>query len=467
MPDLFFDSAFLSGNWERDVRIAVDAGGWITSVRTETTPQGARHVPGVAVPGVPNVHSHAFQRAMAGLTERGSPTGDTFWTWRERMYGFLEKLDPPAVEAIAARLYTELVRHGFTSIAEFHYLRNDPTGRPYDDPVEMGRRILSAGETAGVGLTILPTLYRASDFGGQPPLAGQKRFTASVEELVGDVAVLGAGAAAGTVRVGLALHSLRAVTPADLSVAVDAARAMDPEIPIHIHVAEQTREVDACLAWSGARPVEWLLDHAPVDSSWCLIHATHVDSTEVRGIARTGAVVGLCPTTEANLGDGLFPYAEYRDAGGAWAIGTDSHVGRSPVGEVRMLEYAQRLATRTRNVAAGPKARSTGRVLLDHAWSGGARACGRRIGRLAPGYRGDIVVLDPSHASLVGRSGDDLLDSWVFSGDDSPVSDVLVGGTHVVRDGRHVREGAVAEAYALVARALGADTPQLALELED
>jgi formimidoylglutamate deiminase len=466
MPDLFFDSAFLSGSWERDVRVAIDAGGWITAVRTDTPPDGARHVHGVAVPGVPNVHSHAFQRAMAGLTERGSPAGDTFWTWRERMYAFLEKLDPPAVEAIAARLYTELLRHGFTSVAEFHYLRNDPNGRHYDDPVEMGRRILSAGETAGVGLTMLPTLYQASDFGGQPPLDGQKRFTASVEELIGDVAVLGAGAAAGTVRVGLALHSLRAVTPQDLSIAVEAARGMDPEIPIHIHVAEQTREVEACLAWSGARPAAWLLDHAPVDSSWCLIHATHLDADEVRGIARSGAVVGLCPTTEANLGDGVFPYAEYRDAGGAWAVGTDSHVGRSPVGEVRTLEYGQRLVTRARNVAAGPNPRSTGRVLLEHAWSGGARACGRRIGRIAPGYRADIVVLDPDHTSLVGRSGDDLLDAWVFSGDDSPVTDVLVGGVHVVREGRHIREDDVAEHYRRVALALGAETPQLALELE-
>jgi formimidoylglutamate deiminase len=467
MHDLFFDSAFLSGTWERDVRVAIDAGGWITSVRTETTPQGARHVPGVAVPGVPNIHSHAFQRAMAGLTERGSPKGENFWTWRERMYGFLEKLDPPAVEAIAARLYTELVRNGFTSVAEFHYLRNDPSGRAYDDPVEMGRRILSAGETAGIGVTILPTVYRASDFGGQPPAPGQRRFTASVEELVGDVAVLGAGAAAGTVRVGLALHSLRAVAPADLAVAVEAARGMDPEIPIHIHVAEQTKEVEACLAWSGARPVEWLMDHAPVDASWCLIHSTHVESSEIRAIAGSGAVIGFCPTTEANLGDGVFPFSEYAAAGGAWAVGTDSNVGLCPARELRMLEYAQRLATRTRNVAAGPRARSTGRTLLEHAWSGGSRACGRRIGRIAPGYRADVVVLDPDHSSLVGRAGDDLLDSWLFAGDESPVCDVFVGGAHVVRDGRHIREDEVAGAYAGIARALAADTPQLALELED
>ncbi len=467
MPDLFFDSALLEGGWARDVRVSVDTGGWITSVETDTTPRGAVSVPGVAVPGVPNVHSHAFQRALAGLTERGSGEGDTFWSWRERMYAFLERLDPPAVEAIARRLHVELLRHGFTSVVEFHYLRNDPSGRAYDDPVEMARRIVSAAEDTGIGLTVLPAVYRTSDFGGAAPLPGQRRFTASVEDLIGDIAVLGAESSPATVRVGLALHSLRAVPPADLAVAVEAVRGMDPEIPIHVHVAEQLREVEACVAWSGARPVEWLLDHAPVDGRWCLIHATHVEPSEVEGIVRSDAVVGLCPTTEANLGDGLFPFEDFTASGGRWAVGTDSHVGRSPVGELRTLEYGQRLATRSRNVAAGPHPRSTGRALLAGAWAGGARAAGRRIGRLGAGYRADVVVLDPDHPSLVGRSEDELLDSWIFSGDESPVRDVLVGGRLVVRDGRHVRADEVDEAFRPVAAALGADTSQLALDLEE
>ena len=466
MADLFFDSALLPGGWARDVRVAVDPGGWIRAVEIDVTPRGARHVPGIAVPGVPNVHSHAFQRALAGLTERGAPEGDSFWTWRKRMYGFLETLDPPAVEAIAAQLFSELLRRGFTSTAEFHYLRNDPAGRAYDDPVEMGHRILSAAERSGMGMTILPTVYRSSDFGGVAPLPAQRRFTASVEDLIGDVAVLGANAPAATVRVGLAIHSLRAASPTDLAVSVEAVRSMDPEIPIHIHVAEQESEVHACEAWSGARPVEWLLDHAPVDRRWCLIHATHLDGAEIDALAASEAVAGLCPTTEANLGDGIFPFAEFVRCGGRWAVGTDSHVGRGPAGELRTLEYGQRLITRTRNVAAGGVARSTARALLGGAWEGGAQACGRRIGRIAPGYRADAVVLDPDHPALAGRTEDDALDSWLFSGEDNPVRDVFVGGEPVVRDGHHVRQDEIVANYRSVAHKLGGTTAQLALELE-
>ncbi len=466
MADLFLDTVLLPGGWARDVRMSIDAGGWITAVESEAKPRGASHVPGIVVPGVPDAHSHASQRALAGLTERGSPDGDSFWSWRERMYAFLERLDPDVVEAIATRLYAELLRHGFTSVVEFHYLRNDPSGHPYADPVEMAQRILAAAERTGMGVTILPTVYRASDFGGEPPLPAQRRFTASVEDLIGDVAVLGAGASPATVRVGLALHSLRAVPPGDLAVAVEAVRGMDPEIPIHIHVAEQAREVRACEAWSGARPVRWLLDRAPVDEHWCLVHATHVDGAEIDGVAKSGAVVGLCPTTEANLGDGIFPFAEFARAGGRWAVGTDAHTGRSPVGELRTLEYAQRLSTGTRNVAAGPTARSTGRALLEGAWSGGARASGRRIGRLAVGYRADLIVLDGEHPDLVGREEDDVLDSWIFSGDESPVRHVVVGGTPVVRDGRHVEEEEIRGVWSGIAGALGSRSSQLDLDLE-
>ncbi len=465
MTDLYFDAALLPTGWARDVRVRVDAGGWITHVVSETTPQGGHHVPGVAVPGVPNVHSHAFQRAMAGLTERGAPGGDTFWSWRDRMYSFLSVLTPDHVQAVAGQLFVELLRHGFTSVAEFHYLRNNVDGTPYADPVEMARRILAAAATTGIGATLLPTLYRASDFGGAPLSIGQGRFAASVEELVGDIAVLGAEASAGAVRVGLALHSLRAVPPEELTVAVQAARSMDPALPIHIHVAEQQREVDACLEWSGSRPVEWLLDHAPVDEAWCLIHATHVTPSEVEGMAASGATVGLCPTTEANLGDGVFPFAALSKAGGRWAVGTDSHVGRSPVGELRTLEYGQRLVTQTRNVAAGGASRSSGRALLDGAWEGGAAACGRRIGRLAPGYRADVVVLDPEHPSTVGRTEDDLLDSWLFSGDDNPVRDVFVGGRHVVQNRVHPLQAEIAEEYRSRTRALAPRRPQLDLGL--
>ena len=466
MPDLFFDTAFLPSGWARHVRVSVDGAGWITAVDVDADPEGAARVPGVAVPGIPNVHSHAFQRALVGLTERGSPSGDSFWSWRERMYHFLRTLDPDAVEAVAAQLFVELLRLGFTSVAEFHYLRNDPGGDPYDDPVEMGRRILSAAADTGMGMTLLPTVYRASDFGGAPATRAQRRFVAPLEDLLRDVATLGAGATPGSVRVGLALHSLRAVPPGALERAVDAARAMDPGIPVHIHVAEQEREVEACLEWSSARPVEWLLDHAPVDRSWCLIHATHTTPDELEAIVASGATVGLCPTTEADLGDGVFPLAPYVTAGGSWAVGTDSHVGRDPAGELRMLEYGQRLVSRSRNVAPGPTHRSTGRTLLEGAWAGGAAATGRAVGRIAARARADLVVLDATHPSLAGREGDDLLDSWIFSGDQTPVRDVMAGGRWVVRDGRHVSQEGVGETYARVAGAHGLDRPQITLDLE-
>lgn len=465
MSDLFLDHALLPGGWARDVRISVDAAGWIVSIEEETTPRGATHRPGYAVPGLPNVHSHAFQRALAGLAERGSPKGDSFWGWRKRMYGFLGTLTPADVGVIAAQLYVELLRHGFTSIAEFHYLRNAPDGRPYDDPVEMARRIVESASEVGIGLTILPTVYRSSDFGGKSPTEGQRRFIASIEDFVGDVAVLGSDVRRGEARVGLALHSLRAVPPDEMEVVVSAARSMDPALPIHIHVAEQLREVESCLRWSGARPVEWLLDHANVDEHWSLVHATHVTDEEVRGIAEARAIVALCPTTEGNLGDGIFPLGALIEAGGRYAIGTDAHVGRCPAEELRLLEYGQRLTSHTRNVAAGPHDRSTARQLLGAAWAGGRGACGRRIGTLAPGFRADVVILDPEAPTLMGRSDDEVLDSWLFAGGPTPVRDVVVGGRAVVEDGEHLLREPVVRAYRAVVERLAGRSPQLGLEL--
>jgi formimidoylglutamate deiminase len=459
MSDFFFDTALLEGGWAHDVRISVSSGGSIVSVTEDASPRGAERHAGIAVPGVPNVHSHAFQRALAGLCERGSPNADTFWSWREKMYAFLEGLTPDDVEAISAQLYVEMLRHGFTAVAEFHYLRNDPRGRPYEDPVEIGRRILGAGEATGIGLTLLPVLYRTSDFGAVGPDEFQRRFTASVEDLVGDVVVLGAAIDDSNARVGLALHSLRAVPPNDLAVAVDAVRGIEASAPIHIHVAEQEREVAACLEWSHARPVEWLLANAPVDEHWCLIHATHVNGPELADIVASRAVVGLCPTTEANLGDGIFPFEEYASARGHWGVGSDAHVSTSPVSELRLLEYAQRLTLRRRNVAAGGSDLSTGRALFDAACSGGAQACGRPLGSLTPGARADLVALDANHPTLAGRYYDQILDAWIFSGEDTPVRDVMVGGRWVVRDGRHPRGEAVARAYRAVAERLVEASP--------
>lgn len=459
MPDLFFDTALARGEWARDVRVSVAADGSITELRVGAGAAGAERHTGVAVPGVPNVHSHAFQRALAGLTERGSPRGDTFWSWRERMYAFLQRLRPDDIEAIAAQLQIELLRQGFTAVTEFHYLRNTPDGAPYDDPVETARRIVVAAERTGIGLTLLPTLYLASDFGGAPPTSAQRRFVTTIDALLDDVAALTGPIEATGGRVGLALHSLRAVPPEPLRTAVEALRDRDPTAPVHIHVAEQEREVEACRTSFGARPVAWLLDQAPVDERWCLVHATHVDDAEIAAMAASGAVVALCPTTEANLGDGIFPLAAYQGAGGRWAVGTDSHVGVSPAGELRTLEYGQRLAHRVRNVAAGRRDRSSGRTLLDASWAGGAQASGRPLGVLEEGARADIVLLDPRHPALAGREGDDLLDAWIFAGDETPVRDVMVGGRWVVRDGRHDHQEEVADAYRAVARRLGGAGP--------
>jgi formimidoylglutamate deiminase len=468
MLDLFFDSALTSSGWASDVRVTIDAEGWITSVASNSDAEGAERIPGTVVPGVPNVHSHAFQRAMAGLTERGTASGDSFWSWRDRMYAFLHTFSPDDVEAVAAQLFVELLRHGFTSVAEFHYLRNDVDGRAYEDSVETGLRIIRAAERAGIGLTLLPTLYRHADFGAVPAAHEQRRFVATSAALVHDVERLAARASGQPdLRVGLALHSLRAVAPDDLTHAVAAVQSIDREAPVHIHVAEQVREVERCLEWSGRRPVQWLMDHAEVDGRWCLIHATHVDAGEIEAVAASGAIVGLCPTTEANLGDGIFPLEPFLAAGGRFAIGTDSHVSRDPASELRMLEYGQRLAGRRRNVAAGRQPRSSARVLLDHAWAGGSQACGRRVGAIAAGQRADMVVLDSDHPRLAGRSADELLDSWVFSEGDTPVRHVMTGGRWVVRSGEHVAQGDILAAYRTVAERLVSEPPQLSIDLPD
>jgi len=456
MPDIFVTQALLPTGWASDVLLTVDEGGVFTRVVPEAGPVAAAdRLEGVAVPGVPNLHSHAFQRALAGLTERRSAGEgeDSFWSWRERMYAFLQRLGPDDVEAIATQLYVEMLKAGYTSVAEFHYLHHDVAGRPYDDPAEMSRRVLAAAERAGIGMTLLPVVYMSGDFGGAPPAEGQRRFLLDVDGLSGLIErlkplVRGGGRTCGDrAGLGVALHSLRAVPPPAIDEAVALQRRLGAGVPMHIHVAEQLREVAACLAWSGARPVEWLLDHAPVDERWCLIHATHMTPEEVGRMAATGAVAGLCPTTEANLGDGLFPLRAYLEAGGAFAVGSDSHVSVSPTEELRWLEYGQRLVSRTRNVAAGFPHPSTGRTLLEAALAGGARALGCPVGALEVGRRADLVVLDAAHPLLAQRRGDALVDAWIFSGNASVVRHVVVGGRVVVRDGHHPEEEAAAVRY--------------------
>ncbi len=429
---------------EERVLIDVRADGSIASV-TPQSGESAERLTGLVVPGMPNLHSHAFQRAMAGLAERAGPAGDNFWRWREVMYRFLAVLTPEDIEAIAGQLYVECLQHGYTSVAEFHYLHNAPDGTRYADPAELAHRIVAAAHTAGIGLTLLPVLYCHSQFGGAPPSEAQRRFI-----MAPDAYATLCQSLAGETRLGVAPHSLRAVTPEELAAAI----AIAGDKPIHIHIAEQEKEVADCLAWSGARPVAWLLDHAPVDHRWCLVHATHMDDGERRRLASSAAVAGLCQTTEANLGDGIFPLRAFLAEGGRFGIGSDSNVCTSPVEELRWLEYIRRLEARARNVTETRPGASVATSLYTRALAGGAQALGRGASAIAPGGLADLVVLDTGHPALVGRSGDAILDAWLFSGNSTPVRDVMVAGQWLVRDGVHRAQQAVATTFARTMRRL-------------
>ncbi|MBY0513194.1 MAG: formimidoylglutamate deiminase [Gemmataceae bacterium] len=444
MPALWFTSALLPGGWADRVRLSV-ADGLIARVEAgvEPAPDDDRHGP--AVPGLPNVHSHAFQRAMAGLAERrGEAADDNFWTWREAMYRFVDRLGPDEVEAVAALAYVEMLETGFTRVGEFHYLHHDPAGRPYADVAEMAGRIASAAAATGIGLTLLPCFYAHANFGGLAPTAGQRRFVSDLDgfsRLV-DASRRAVGSLPGAV-VGVAPHSLRAVTPDELREVVPLAAGG----PVHIHVAEQTREVDDCRAWSGRRPVEWLLGDQTVDGRWCLIHATHTTDAERAGIASCGAVAGLCPITEANLGDGVFDARAFLDAEGRFGVGTDSNVLIDAAGELRQLEYAQRLTARRRNVLASADSPSTGRALFEAAYRGGSQALGVTAHGLAVGQPADLVTLDADHVASVRRGGDALLDGWVFAARSGAVDGVWVRGRRVVAGGRHVDREAIGQRF--------------------
>lgn len=449
MRKFFFPRALLPEGWAEDVTVEADATGRIASVTTGAPcPADAARIDGAAIPGVPNLHSHAHQRAIAGLGERsGSGADDSFWSWRAAMYAAVARMDPDSFQVVATQLYIEMLKAGFTRVGEFHYLHHAPDGASYDDPAEMSHRAVTAARDAGIGMTLLPVLYATAGFDRAPLEGGQRRFGHDGDAFLRMMARLDAAyGAADDVDLGIAPHSLRAVPP-ELLAEVTAAR---PDGPIHIHIAEQTAEVDACLQHTGRRPVQWLLENASPDERWCLIHATHVDPDEVAGMADARAVVGLCPTTEGNLGDGLFPAEDFLAAGGRFGIGSDSHISVSPVEDLRWLEYGRRLTTRRRTVLAGGPRRPTGARLLREALAGGAQAMGADIGALADGARADIVVLDDAHPLLTARSGDALLDSWIFSGNAPCVRHVIVGGRTVVENGRHPLEDASAVRFTQV-----------------
>jgi formimidoylglutamate deiminase len=445
--------ALVGDEWRRDVLITV-AGRTITAVTPDSAPTaGSQRFAGVAVPGVVNVHSHAFQRAMAGLVERRGPEDDSFWTWREVMYRFLASMTPDDIEAVAAGAYVEMLEAGFTTVGEFHYLHNASDGTHYADPAETGGRIVAAAEMSGVGLALLPSFYAHGGCGGQPPTSWQARFLFDldgfwrllessrrhIERLEG-------------ATLGIAPHSLRAVDAPELRALVEQWNAG----PIHIHAAEQAREVEDCVAWSGARPVQWLLDNIGLDARWCLIHCTHMTPDESARLAKSGAVAGLCPVTEANLGDGIFEATRFAAADGRFAVGTDSNVRIALNEELRTLEYGQRLREQKRN-RLGPIGASTGRHLFDSARRGGAQALGLASGSLAVGQTADIVVLDEGHPVLVGRGGDQIIDSWLFAAGDGVVRDVFAGGQRVVAEGRHVRRDDIRRRFAVTMRRLMED----------
>ena len=450
MLSLWFGSALLEAGWADQVRLAIEAGRIVRiDVGVDATQQDERHA--VALPGVPNVHSHAFQRAMAGLTESAGPGADSFWTWRNLMYRFVERLDPEDVEAISAFAFAEMLEAGFTRVGEFHYLHHDRDGTPYANCGELAARVAAAAHETGIGLMLLPVFYAHSNFGGVPPGAGQRRF---INDLDGFGRLLEASRhavrALDAAAVGVAPHSLRAVTAQELA----ALAQLAPDAPLHLHIAEQLKEVNDCIAWCARRPVEWLLDHEAVDERWCLVHATHVSAEEAHRLAASAAVAGLCPITEANLGDGVFPTVEYLEAGGVCAIGSDSNVLVSVAEELRMLEYAQRLTHRRRNVLAGGAEHSTGRRLFASVVAGGAQALGGDGRGLVVGADADIVSLDTAQDSMLSRRGDALLDSWIF-GARAPVVDcVWRYGRKLVTGGRHIRRDAIAARYRHVLAAL-------------
>jgi len=443
MRALFARHALLPDGWRRDVLLEWDAHGDLTRVEAQAAaPLGVPRADHV-LPGMVNLHSHAFQRALGGLTEVAGEGPDSFWTWRDLMYRFAASITPEQIEAIAAQLFSECLRHGYTAVCEFHYLQRAPGGDAYARPAETAERVAAAAHATGMGLTLLPVLYSHAGFGEQPLKPGQRRFRTNVDDILGIVDAL-SPMRGGQLEVGAAPHSLRAATIAQIR---ELSAALPQGRPLHIHIAEQQGEVEQSLAYCGKRPVEYLMDQVAVDERWCLVHATHLNDEEVRAIARSGAVAGLCPTTEANLGDGLFPLRPFIDAGGRFGIGSDSHVSQSPVEELRWLEYGQRLQHQRRNVAFTREQRDVGRYLWQAALCGGAQAAGRKVGALAVGLRADLLVLDDSHPNLDGVRDEQVLGRFLFCGNDNLVRDVLCGGRWVVQGGRHVAQDAIARRY--------------------
>lgn len=448
---IFAKNVLLNTGWQHDITLSIE-NGIITKITKEVDSQ-AEQV-GTVIPGMINCHSHAFQRAFAGFSEQGSEGKDSFWTWRKVMYQFLGQLTDQDAKIIAKQLYIEMVKSGYTRVAEFHYLHHDQDGSAYPELATMAKAIFEAAQETGIGLTLLPVLYQYSGFGAQQPNEGQKRFinsTKQFNDLVSDSFKLSSNYE--NTNVGIAPHSLRAVDKQALTEAVEHLTSLDENAPIHIHIAEQQQEVDDCIAHYGKRPVQWLLDNMMVDKRWCLIHATHIDEQERKLLAASGAVAGICPTTEANLGDGIYPTAEYLIEQGNFAIGSDSHISVNPVEELRWLEYAQRLSKQKRALLASNKTPSVGQYLWQKSAQGGAMSTNSNAGELAVGKQADLLVLDEHVMSVFARQPKHLLDSLVFASQNNAIAHVMINGQWVVKNKHHSLEAESHQAFsALLAR---------------
>lgn len=435
--------ALTSAGWRRDVLVTLAPDGTIESVKADSPKAGV--TVGLLLPAPTNLHSHAFQRAMAGMTERRGPDPrDTFWTWRKLMFQFLDHLSPDDIEAIAALVQMEMLEAGYAAVVEFHYIHHQPGGVPYADWAELSQRIVVAAATSGIGLTLAPVLYRHGGCDLRPLSPGQIRFGTTQDQFqrIVEGAEHALKSLPADARLAIAPHSLRAVTPDELSFAA----SLRPNAPLHMHLAEQVGEVEEIVAHRGARPVEWLLKNHSVDARWCLIHCTQMLPHETEALASTGAVAGLCPITESSLGDGIFDGVRYLHAGGHFGIGSDSNIRISLSEELRTLEYSQRLRDKGRALFAEAD-RSTGRVLFDGALSGGAQAAARNAGVIRPGALADLLALDTSSIMLEGKHWDECLDSFVFAGDDRLVQHVWSAGRHVVVDGKHGQRGSIVSRY--------------------
>ena len=457
----YVENILLSDGWVTNKTLTIEDG-LITAI-TAGKDDDAKTVIGNIIPGMVNCHSHAFQRAFAGFSEQGSEGQDSFWTWRKTMYKFLAQLSHDDTQVIAKQLYVEMLKMGYTRVAEFHYLHHDINDKTYsNNPVDgklatMAQAIFKAAQSSGIGLTMLPVLYQYAGFGQQEPNEGQRRFinsTKQFNQLVSDCFALTKQYP--NTNIGIAPHSLRAVDKKAIIEAVEHVRSLDNKAPIHIHIAEQQQEVDDCLQHYSKRPVQWLLDNIELDEHWCLIHATHINEQEQKGIIASKAIAGICPTTEANLGDGIFPTTNFLALGGTFAIGSDSHISVNPIEELRWLEYIQRLTKQQRAILASPATASVGQNLWQKAAIGGAQSTNSNTGTLAIGKQADLLVLDETQTCLFANNNHYLLDSVIFASQKNMIKDVMVNGQWVVQNGIHAQEQSSADSFSALLKELSA-----------